>query len=406
MAGRKILIITNRVPYPLNDGGNLAMQSMIDGYLYKGWQVYLLAMNTSKHYLPATLLKTLYTNLAGFEWMDVNNDIKPANVIRNFLFSKQAEHAERFYLPEFEHKIVDILANFKPDVVQVESVYLTTYMPAIKQHSRATTVLRLHNIEYHIWHSLSKKTHNFLKRRYLTDLTKRLKRFERDAWKQYDVVLAITEKDADHVIRLEDVPGLIVAPFGMDTRAIPVSTAEERWVGYHIAAMDWISNRESVEWFLAEVWPGLHATLPSFEFYFAGRKMPQEFARLNMEGVHCEMEVADAAAFIADKKILIVPIMSAGGIRVKILEAMAAGKIVITTPFGIKGIEAKAAEHYLSATSPNDFIRAVKWCLTNKDKAQVMADKARNLVLQHYDYRKITDHIADKIEQVETLKKL
>ena len=397
MEDRKILIITNRVPYPLNDGGNLAMQAMIDGYLYRGWQVFLLAMNTSKHHIPETRLKKLYPELAGFEWMDVNNDIKPLKVLRNYLFSKEAEHAERFYVAEFETRIVDILKKFNPDVVQVESIYLTTYLPAIKNNSAATTILRLHNIEYHIWHSLAKKTRNPLKRRYLSDLTYRLKRFERNAWKQYDIVLAITGKDASHVKRLEKVPGLMVAPFGMDTSGI-TSYENEQWVGYHIGAMDWIPNRESVQWFLTEVWPGLHKAAPAFEFYFAGRKMPQEFGELNIEGVHCLMEVADAAQFIADKKILIVPVKSAGGIRVKILEAMAAGKIVITTPFGIKGIEATSGVHYISATSPKDFINAVKWSLENKDKAQDMADAASKLVKEKYDYRKIIDRVIAQID--------
>jgi glycosyltransferase involved in cell wall biosynthesis len=369
MSGKKILIITNRVPYPLNDGGNLAVQAMIDGYHNNGWQVYLLAMNTSKHYIPHEELEHLYKHLFAFEWMDIDNDIKPVNVIKNYLFSKEAEHVERFYNKEFEHKIGEILQHFAADVVQVESVYMTTYMPCIKQYTNAITVLRLHNIEYHIWHSLGQKSKNFLKRNYFFNLTKRLKEFERKAWKQYDLLLPITEKDAAFVIRLTNVNRMVVAPFSMDISKIPAPTDNEKWVAYHIGAMDWIPNRDAVKWFLTQVWPPIHNALPSFEFYYAGRNMPDEFPQMQIPGVHCMSEVASAADFIADKKILIVPITSAGGIRVKILEAMAAGKVIITTPNGIKGIEARPGQHYLSATTPDDFLRAVKWCVQNKDKA-------------------------------------
>ena len=404
MAARKILIITNRIPYPLNDGGNLAMQAMIDGYHNNGWQVYLLAMNTTRHYLQPALLNTLFTQLYKFEWVDFNNDIKPAGIIKNFLLSRQAEHVERFYNKEFEQKVVDILDDFRPDVVQVESVYLTTYLPAIRQHSRAVRVLRVHNIEYKIWRDLAEKTSSPFKRTYLLTLAKRLKQFEIQAWPQYDVVLAITEKDASGMIKHAHVPGIMVAPFGLDLSRVPAPSGQEQWVGYHIGAMDWIPNRESVEWLLREVWPKLHAAVPSFEFYFAGRKMPEEMANLGIAGVHCMKEVPDANAFIADKKILIVPIMAAGGIRVKILEAMAAGKIVITTPYGIKGIEARAGEHYLSATTPDDFVRAIQWCMTNKDKADHMAGNARQLIQDKYNSTMIIADVITKVEETLAIK--
>ncbi len=403
MSARKILIITNRVPYPLNDGGNLATQAMIDGYKVSGWDVYLLVMNTSKHFIRHNVLEALYKDIHKFDWMDINNDIKATGIIKNYLFSEEAEHVARFYNSDFENKIISALNEFKPDVVQIESVYLTTYMPAIKSNSKAISVLRMHNIEYHIWHSLANKSRNILKKNYLTNLTKRLKRFERDAWKQYDIVLAITEKDAAHVRKLENIPGLLVAPFSMDTSKIKVSDAEQKWVGYHIGAMDWIPNREGVKWFLTEAWPSIHKAAPKFEFFFAGRKMPSEFMQMNIEGVHCLAEVDNAADFIADKKILIVPISSAGGIRVKILEAMAAGKIVISTPFGIKGIEAKMGEHYLTATTPDDFMRAIKWCLKNKPEAEQIAVNARELVTRKYDYKKV---IKDIIEEIDAQMKL
>ena len=80
MPERKILIITNRVPYPLSDGGNLAMNSMIQGYHNAGWKVYLLSMNTTRHPLSQSKLATLFTNIYAFGWVDINNDIKPLNI--------------------------------------------------------------------------------------------------------------------------------------------------------------------------------------------------------------------------------------------------------------------------------------------------------------------------------------
>ena len=120
--------------------------------------------------------------------------------------------------------------------------------------------------------------------------------------------------------------------------------------------------------------------------------------KIRKEGVFCMNEVASAEDFIADKKILIVPLGSGSGIRVKILEAMAAGKVVISTVHGIKGIEAKNGEHYLLANKPEDFVKALKWVNEHRREAEAMAENARQLVCTKYDVAKITQAVTNKLE--------
>ena len=399
MPMRKILILTNRVPYPLKDGGNLAMNAMIEGYHRAGWQVYLLAMNTSRHYIKHEQLQQLFTHLYAFEWVDINNHLKWNEVMKNYLFSSEPEHAIRFYKEDFKDKIIEVLESFKPDAVQVESVYLSTYLPIIKEYSDAVTVLRVHNIEYHVWQSLAKKHGNVFKRIYLSNLAGRIRNFERDAWKEYELLLAITERDAQAISRLESVNNLAVAPFSIDLEKVKPGH-NEKWVGYHIGAMDWMANREGISWFLEKAWPKIRRAAPGFEFYYAGRNMPDDFKIPGIKGVYCLNEVPSAEDFIADKKILIVPLKSGGGIRVKILEAMAAGKIVITTSVGIKGIDAHPGEHFLLANKPEDFARSVKWCLENKEAAEKMAKNARVLVSEKYEYCKVISNVIDEVEKL------
>ena len=400
MAERRILIVTNRVPFPFKDGGNLAMQAMIDGYHQEGWQVYLLSMNTVRHYVPATQLSGIYKYLHSFECVNVDNRLRILPVLRNFFFSKAPEHTKRFSSSAFRAKLAQICRAFSPDVVQIESVFLSTYLDTVKSSCDAITVLRLHNIEYQIWQGLSRKFSNRLKQFYLHSLSRRVRNFERDAWKQYDLLLTITEKDASMVNRLEDVSHMIVAPYSVDLEHIKPSSVPERWVGYHLGAMDWMPNNEAMHWFLDKAWPGIHKALPKFEFYFAGRGMPANFQKLNISGVYCVGEVNDAEEFIADKKILIVPIWSGGGIRVKILEAMAASKVVITTAAGIKGIDARSGEHYLLVQRPTDFVRAISWCLENKEAAEEMAKRASELVKEKYENKKVIQAVIAQIEMI------
>ena len=377
----------------------MAMYAMIEGYQNAGWQVYLLAMNTSRHSVREDILSGLFKDIYAFEWVNINNDVKPSNVLKNYFFSKEAEHVERFYQTHFEQKLVAVINDFMPDVVQMESVYLSTYLPAVRDNTNAVCVLRVHNLEYQIWFGLASKSTNRFRRKYLYNLTGRLKRFERESWKKYDLLLPITENDSFHLARLEKVTDMIVAPYSIDKSNFPIlDTSKERWVGYHLGAMDWTPNKEGIKWFLSEVWPKVHKIAPMFEFYFAGRNMPQEFLDMKLGGVFCKGEVENAAEFIADKKILIVPLLAGGGIRVKILEAMAAGKVVISTPEGIIGIEAKSDEHYLVARKPEDFVRAIRWCMMNKEKAQEMADRGRELVLNKYEHSSVVKKVINELE--------
>jgi len=399
MIPRKILILTNRVPYPLKDGGNLAMNAMIEGYHRAGWKVFLLAMNTSRHHIKEEQLAVLFKYLHKFEWVNVDNSLKATAVLKNFLFSREPEHAVRFYDAGYKARLRQALTEFKPDVVQVESVYLSTFLPDIRELSKAITVLRLHNMEYQIWQGLATKHRNVIKQYYFGNLATRVRNFERAAWMEYNLLLPITEKDANMVTRLEDVQHMMVAPFGIDTDKIKQGH-NERWVGYHIGAMDWIANRAGIKWFIEKAWPQVRRQVPDFEFYFAGRKMPDEFKKLQVPGVHCLDEVASAEDFIADKKILIVPLWSGGGIRVKILEAMAAGKVVITTNTGIKGIEARSGEHYMQARKPEDFARAIKWCIDNKELAEKMGTNARKLIEEKYEQGKVMGSVIGEVNKL------
>jgi polysaccharide biosynthesis protein PslH len=401
---RKILILTNRIPYPLKDGGNLAMNAMIEGYHQAGWKVHLLSMNTTRHHVAQHVLERLYTHLAGFSWVNVNNDFSKMEIIKNFLFELTPSHVSRFKNAAFAEKLEEVIDKFKPDIVQVESVFLSQYLPLIRDNSEALTILRVHNIEYQIWRTLADKTKNLVKRYYLKNLSRRMRIYERESWKQYDLLLPITEKDAQSIHRLETVSYMVVAPFAIDTTHVKITTDRERWVGYHIGAMDWMPNSEAIRWFLHKVWPKVHKKLPQFEFYFAGRDMPKQFNKYNADGVHCMGEVQDAAEFIADKKILIVPLRSGSGVRIKILEAMAAGKVVISTHTGMRGIDARSGEHYIAASKPEQYLKAIRWCLDHKEKAHEMGLKALTLVRSHYEQQVVAGNVIAEIEQLMQVK--
>ncbi|MGN6567033.1 MAG: glycosyltransferase family 4 protein [Flavipsychrobacter sp.] len=399
MSSPRILIVTNRAPYPLKDGGNLAMRAMIEGYYKAGWDVQLLTMNTLRHPVSETELRQAYAHIK-VDSLAVDNRLKPWATLKNFLFSKEPNHAERFYHPAFAAKLKQVITEFKPEAIQFESIYLATYLPGIRQYSKAATIFRLHNIEFQIWQRFSEQVTNPLKKLYLADLANRLQKFEIKAWQRADLLVPITNTDADVVRKLGINTPIHVAPFGIDIVQSYSNDIDIQWNAYHIGAMDWRPKAESIQWFLNEVWPAVHKLHPELKFYFAGRNMPESFKNLNIANVICAGEVPDADAFIADKKILIVPLKSGGGIRVKILEAMAKAKIIISTGVGMQGIDAVPGLHYLKTETPADFTAALSWCLEHRREAEVIGNAAATLVKQHYNASDIMKSLSDSVKIV------
>ncbi len=399
MAARRILILTNRIPYPLNDGGNLAMHAMIENYRSAGWEVALLAMNTSRHWVDKATLDSIYTNIHSFETVEIDNEINSAGVLKNLLFSSKPNHAERFYHKAYEQKLLQTIDKFEPDIIQLESVFLTTYLPAVKKASKAFKILRMHNVEHQIWERLAAETGNLVKKAYLKNLAARVKQFEQDAWQTFDLLLPITQVDASVVAATGITVPCHVTPFGIDTAEVATTYFTGKLNTYHIGAMDWLPNAEGIKWFLTSIWPAVHKQHPDAAFYYAGRNMPASFMQWQLDGAHCVGEVPDADAFIADKQVLIVPLQAGGGIRIKVLEAMAAGKLVISTAVGMQGIEATSGTEYIAADTIADFIAALGKIYDNPAIAGRIAINASKLVKEKYDAGIIAANLQTAIEQ-------
>jgi glycosyltransferase involved in cell wall biosynthesis len=144
-------------------------------------------------------------------------------------------------------------------------------------------------------------------------------------------------------------------------------------------------NQEGIRWFLNEVWPGLRKQFPDLTFSLAGRSMPQWLLQNKQPGVIVDGEVADARSYMLDHQIMVVPLFSGSGIRIKIIEGMLMGKTVITTPVGAEGIHYVDGEHLLIARDTAGFMDAVTFCINHPLAARQMGIAGRKLVLYKHD---------------------
>ena len=139
--------------------------------------------------------------------------------------------------------------------------------------------------------------------------------------------------------------------------------------------------------------PVVHHEVPQARLYLAGRKMPDQLMQTHIDGVTVVGEVDDARRFIASKQINVVPLLSGSGIRVKIIEAMSAGKAVVTTTVGARGIDYTDGENLLIANTPTEFARQIKRLLDDPDYCRRVGEAAVRLVEEQYDVHRLNDRL-------------
>jgi len=379
----------NRIPYPLNDGGSLGIHYYMKGYLDAGVQLSVLAMNTSRDYVPINNLPPIYKKLDHFEVIDINTDIHWWAALKNILFEKTSYNVQRFNQEKVHTKLKALLKKEKFDIIHLDSLFVTDYITTIRKYSKAKIVLRQHNIEYTIWNRLAKSSNSFWKRKYYEFLTKRIKNHEIRFKDAYDLVLTISATDTKLFQELNPKSPILEHPFGIDIKNIDDNTAiiekDKEIKIYHIGAMDWLPNQESVKYLLEEIAPTVLKKMHNISFHIAGRNMNQEWYKYANDNIHIYGEVPDAKEFELDKNVLIVPLKSGGGVRIKIFQALAQGKLVLTSPVGIEGIEAKDKKEILLANAIEDYVEAIDFIKNNPQLANKIAKNGQELIQKNYD---------------------
>jgi glycosyltransferase involved in cell wall biosynthesis len=157
--------------------------------------------------------------------------------------------------------------------------------------------------------------------------------------------------------------------------------------------MDWEPNVEAVRWFAFTIWPQVHAKFPEVECHLAGRKMPNEFLSLNVPGLFVEGEIDDVTHFLKDKSICVVPVLSGSGMRIKTAEALAHGKVVISTNLGATGIPFTDQRNMLIANTPSKFADRVRWILNDRSRIESISKAARTLAEQQFDLKELSSKL-------------
>lgn len=379
----RVLQLMNRIPWPLNDGGSIGYYNFTKGYADAGCEVTVMSFNTSKHYV-ANLSNELL-NIAKWIQVPIQNEVTIGQAFSN-LFTNESYHAIRFKDSGFANELAKLLLENEFDIVVVESIFMMWYESVIRKCSKAKIVLRQHNVEHLIWQRIAANERNIIKRKYLLLQASRLKQFEEKYIKKADAILAITENDAAIFKQLRFDKPIHIAPLGIEmSRYENNEILTKANTFFHLGSMEWQPNIEGVNWLLENVWTQVVMHFPQVQLHLAGRKLNNDFTLPYTTQVTIDGEVKDAISYMHQYQIMLVPIFSGSGIRVKIIEGMAAGKTIITTSLGAQGIPYTHGKNVLIANTAHEFYQCIAQVLNNNElcnvigkEAQLLAERAFN----------------------------
>ncbi len=381
----KILLLTQVLPYPPDSGPKIKTWNVIK-YLAQHHEVTLVSfvrgdqsaeVNHLKNYCRAVYTVPMHRGGWGDGWYMIKSLImhQPFLMVRD---NRAAMH----------QVIKQVTTQTQFDIVHVDQLNMAQYA---EQVTGAGKILDAHNALWLLYKRLWQTMTPGPKKWLLGRDWHLLKQYEGEICRRFEGLLTVSEEDK---VALQEAAGqsldATVIPIAIDTdEVVRVRSYAEADHILHIGTMFWPPNVDGILWFLREIFPLIQAQRPETTFDVVGAKPPPEIMAYNSNGsgVNVTGYVVDPTPYLEATGVMVVPLRAGGGMRVKILNALAQGLPIVTTTLGCEGIAIEPGQHLLIADTPEDFAQATLSLLEDKKLANELGDNGRHLIQSTYDYR-------------------
>lgn len=385
----KILFVSAILPYPLYSGGQIRIYQLLRE-LSKRHEITLISFirNQNERTLVSNLkfCKRVYMIHRGHAW-------QPKYIARA-LFGRYP-----FLLATYENNramslIKKLVAEEKFDLIHAEPFYV---WPSVPKHS-VPIVVSEHNIEYAVYERYVDKFRISMFRPFLSWDVGKLYRWERVAWRNAQAITAVSPTDG-RIIENYLGHDVAVVPNGVDLSMFTFQKPPEftRKRAIFVGNFTWLPNREAADELLRHIWPVILNHHRDAHLTIAGRHIPAGLKALAVDAGVTIIEDADNIVDIYhDADVLLAPHEISGGTKYKILEAMASGLPVVTSPHGVAGIAAEPDVHFIEARTINEYEQAVTRIWDDAELRKSVAINARKLIESQYTW----DSIANVLNEV------
>jgi sugar transferase (PEP-CTERM/EpsH1 system associated) len=261
------------------------------------------------------------------------------------------------------------------------------------------TVLFQHNVESEIWRRHAATQANPVKKLIYRLEFAKMSRYERDVVRSFRHVIAVSEHDRQLMSRWVDPSRITVVPTGVDLQQFRPDPSSSTPLVIFVGAMDWQPNVDAMEYFCREIWPAILAQVPEAKFRIVGRNPDSRVLNLRANSIEVTGSVPSVIDHLREAGVVVVPLRIGGGTRLKIYEAMAMGKAVVSTSVGAEGLDVHQGQDIILADDPSGFANSVVMLLRNPELRQRYGTAAARLAAQ-YDWTAVGEKFADGLRFV------
>jgi glycosyltransferase involved in cell wall biosynthesis len=386
----KVLVLDEEVPYPPNTGKRIRTWNLLKR-LAQRHDVHLLCYGAEDESTEALRSAGIVPHLV--QPLKKMSGVSLYTRLLWNLFSPYPFSVAKHYTRRFQKEVNDLLQESGWDLLQCEWTPYARFVSGVRD---LPVLIAAHNIESHIWERRAENSDNFMERAFFRLQCKKMVRFEHRALLAATAVTAVTPEDAQ-TMRSWGVRSVSVVPNGVDAKFYEcLGQTDCKNSILSLASLDWFPNIDALQYFTREIFSLIRKKVPNAVFKIVGRRPPkfliEELSRT--PGIDFVGEVSDVRPHLEQASVIVVPLRIGGGSRLKILEALAANKAVVSTSIGAEGLQLEPGTHLLIADSPSDFAIRVSELLGSSEMRRCLAEEGKKFVLKHYQW----DTIATRLE--------
>ncbi len=395
----KILFLQKRILFPTDTGGKIRTLNILR-HLAEWHEVTYLCNVQAEDEPYLEQMRALGLRLEAIPWNET-----PRGSLRFYwdlaknLMSPYPYNVNKDYDPQLRARAEQLLAEDDYDLLICDFVQMARN--AVGLNVKAS-VLFQHNVEAEIFRRHAERDRGWLRRQYMAHQWRKMRRFEAEAGHCFNRVIAVSDRDKQHFEQQYGWPDVHAIDTAVDTDYFhPTGEPEDDDLVVFVGSMDWLPNEDGVQYFVNDIWPLVRKQQPNARFQIVGRNPTPAVRRLaNMPGVEVLGTVPDVRPFLSKAAVVVVPLRIGGGTRIKIYEAMAMGKVAVSTPLGAEGLPICDGTEILLRDDPTELADAIVKIQQQPDFRRDVGLAACCVVAERFSAEKVARQFDNSLHQV------
>lgn len=354
---------------------------------------------------PGEELSSLRARLPACEWIDSIPYGLPKQGTARFGLAVAASWTTPYPADLWRWRILAVRARVRQRIEEGVDLCVADFlvaMPNVPGRAAERVMLFEHNVEYVIWKRLHDVERRPLRRALLALEWRKMRRYEAKACRRAAVTVAVSEADRDLLAANAPEADIRAIPTGVDTAYFhPNGAVDTPATLVFTGSMDWYPNEDAILYFIEAILPEIRREVPGVSLAVVGRDPSIRLRTVGAAaGVRVTGTVGDVRPYVAEAAVYVVPLRVGGGTRLKIFEALAMAKAVVSTRIGAEGLPIVSGEHFLQADEPADFARAVVTLLKDPALRRALGMAGRRLMEERYSWRQVAREFERHCEEV------